>query len=186
MDATDSSFALDAARLAAAMLRSQEPLVPLLKHSTPAGQPVLGVDCYAFIPAPKQVPREEIPAFLASLPCPAMLAPTIIRGIISLTLLDELSGDRRAAMKHELDNQLSFFQGDMFAGATDSDRVLLEFDDESLEVPLGAVRLWAGRYGILVGWSVVACEDRGRAEWRINLIGGDGQRYSKGGREGLS
>ena len=167
------------------MLRFQEPLVPLLKHSTSAGRPVLGVDCYSFMPGPKQVLRPDLPAFLAALPCPAMLAPTIIRGIISLTLLEELSGDRRAAMKHELDNQLSFFQDDMFAGASDSDRVLLEFDDESLEFPLGAVRLWAERYGILVGWSVVPCEDRGRAEWRINLIGGDGKRYSKGGREGL-
>ena len=180
------SFPLDAARLAAAMLRFQEPLAPLMQGCTPAGQPVVGVDAYSFVPFPKRVLREDVPAFLASLPCPAMLAPTIVRGIVSLTLLDELSPDRRAAMQHELDNQLSFFRNDRFATASDVDRVLLEFDDESLEFPLGAVRLWAERYGILVGWILAPCEAPDRAEWRINLIGGDGQRYSKGGREGLA
>jgi hypothetical protein len=168
------------------MLRFQEPLAAMMKHSTPAGEPELGVECYSFLPFPKRVLREDIPAFLASLPCPAMLAPTIIRGIVSITLLDELSPERRAAMQHELDNQLSFFQEDMFAHASDTDRVLLEFDDESHEFPLAAVRYWAGRYGILVGWNLFPSEDRDRAEWRINLIAGDGQRYSKGGREGLA
>ena len=180
------SLALDAARLAAAMLRFQEPLAPLMQGCTPAGQPVVGVNSYSFVPFPKRVLREDVPAFLASLPCPAMLAPTIIRGIVTTTLLGELSPDRQAAMQHELDNQLSFFQEDMLARAGETDRVLLEFDDESLEFPLGAVRYWAGRYGILVGWNLVPSEDRGRAEWRINLIAGDGHRYSKGGREGLA
>ena len=180
---SEASFDLEAARLAAAMLRFQEPLVPLQEGVTPAGMPVVGKDSYSFIPSPKPVLREDIPAFLASLPSPAILAPTIVRGIVSVTLLDEISGDRRAAMEHEFDNQLSFLRGDRFANASDTDRALLEFDNEVLEFSLGAGRLWAERYGILVGWSVVPCEDRGRAEWRINLIGGDGKRYSKGGRE---
>lgn len=180
----NSPHAANAARLAAAMLRFQEPLASMMKHSTPAGQPELGVDCYSFVPFPKRVLREDIPAFLASLACPAMLAPTIIRGIVSITLLDELSPERRAAMQHELDNQVSFFRDDSVGEARDGDRVLLEFDDEALEFPFGAVRLWAERYGVLLGWSVAPCEDPDRAEWRINLLGGDGKRYSKGGRYG--
>lgn len=182
---SSASFPLDAARLAAAMLRFQEPLAPLMEGTTPAGHPVVGVDAYSFVPFPKRVLREDVPEFLAALPCPAMLAPTISRGIVSVTLLDELSSERRAAMQHELDNQLGFFRDDRFATASDTDRVLLEFDDESLEFPFGAVRLWAGRYGILVGWNLGPCEDHVRAEWRIKLIAGDGNRYSKGGREGL-
>jgi hypothetical protein len=179
------TYDLDAACLAAAMLRFQEPLAAVMHHRTPAGEPELGVDLYSFLPFPKRVLRSEVPTFLASLPCPAMLASTIIRGIVSVTLLDELSPERKAAMQHELDNQLSFFQEGGLAEAPGTDRVLLEFDDESLEFPLGAVRHWAERYGVLVGWSVVPSEDPARAEWRINLLGGDGRRYSRGGREGL-
>lgn len=182
---SDASFDLAAARLAAAMLRFQEPLASLMKHSTPAGQPELGVDCYAFMPYPKRVLREDLPAFLASLPSAVMLAPTIIRGIVSISLLEELSPDRRTSMQHDLDNQQSIFGDVVPMDASDGDRVLLEFDDESHQFSLGAVRLWAGRYGILVGWNLAPCEDRDRADWRINLIGGDGKRRSKGGGDGL-
>jgi len=169
---------LQAAQLAAAMLRFQEPLAHLNSADTPKGLPVVGVDAYAFVPSPRMVARDQVAVYLAALPSPAMLAPTTIRGIVSLILLQELSGERRAAMQHELDNQCAAMRH--YAAAADTDRVLLEFDEETHLFPLGAVRLWVQRYGVLVGWNMSRCNEPTRAEWRFNLLGGDGHRHSKG------
>lgn len=178
-------FPHQAAELAAAVLRFQEPLAHLLSKHTPAGMPIIGVDTYVFAPSPRNVPRDQVAEYLVALPSPAMLAPTTVRGMISLVLLHELSGERRAFLQHELDNHSAALA--THASAPDDDRVLLEFDDESHLFSLGAVRLWAQRYGILVGWNMGPCSEPARAEWQINLLGGDGRRYSKGfGRNPLS
>ena len=168
---------LEAAQLAAAMLRFQEPLAHQTSAHTPDGLPVVGVDAYAFVPSPRMVARDQVAAYLAALPGPAMLAPTTIRGIVSLILLQELSGERRAAMQHQLDNHSAAMRH--YAAAADTDRVLLEFDEEAHLFSLGAVRLWAQRYGVLVGWNMNRCNEPTRAEWRFDLLGGDGHRYSK-------
>lgn len=81
-------------------------------------------------------------------------------------------------MQHELDNQSAAMRH--YAAAADTDRVLLEFDEETHLFPLSAVRLWAQRYGVLVGWNMSRCNEPTRAEWRFNLLGGDGHRHSKG------
>lgn len=167
-----------AAELATAMLRFQEPLAHLANMRTVHGTPVIGVDAYAFPPSPRKIPREELPAYLAALPSPALLAPTTMRGVVALTMLHELSGDRRAAMQHALDNQSAAL--DAYAHVPADDRVLVEFDTESHVFSLGAVRVWAQRYGVLVGWSMTTSDDPARAEWRLKLVGGDGQHYSKG------
>ena len=174
----NDDMSLEAAQLAAAMLRFQEPLAHLMSAHTPEGLPVVGLDAYAFVPSPRMVARDQVAAYLAGLPSPAMLAPTTVRGIVSLILLQELTGERRAAMQHELDNQGAALNH--HAAAADTDRVLLEFDDEVHLFSLGAVRLWARRYGVLVGWSIGRCSEPTRAEWRFDLLGGDGHRYSKG------
>ena len=44
-----------AATLAAAVLRFQEPLAHLPSTSTPAGMPVVGVDAYVFLPSVRRV-----------------------------------------------------------------------------------------------------------------------------------
>lgn len=169
---------LEAAGIAAAMLRFQEPLAHLMSAHTPEGMPKVGVDSYTFVPGPQTVMRSQVAAYLAGLPSPAVLAPTTARGIIALILLHELAGERRTAMQHELGNQSGILSSS--APGTDTDRVLLEFDDESHVFSLAAVRLLAQRYGILVGWNVGPCNEPDQAEWRMNLFGGDGQRYSKG------
>lgn len=169
---------LEAGQIVATVLRFQEPLArPMSKH-TSEGMPVVGVDSYVFLPSPRPVRRSQLAAHLASLPCPALLAPTTARGVVGLILLDELSGERRAAMQHELGNQSALLAE--WAPGSDTDRVLIEFDDESHQFSLAAVRLFARHYGILVGWNVGACGDAGGAEWRMNLFGGDGERCSRG------
>lgn len=168
---------LEAARLAAAMLRFQEPLAHLMRKHTTAGMPIVGVDSYSFLPSPKAVPRDRVAEYLAALASPAMLAPTTLRGLVSLFLLQDLTGDRRAAMQHELDNQCAILAE--CAPGSDADRVLLEFDEEVQLFSLAAVRLWAQRFGVLVGWNICRCSEPTRAEWRLHLLGGDGHRYSK-------
>ena len=175
---TASDTQLEAAAIAVAMLRFMEPLAHPMSSSTPEGQPVVGRDAYVFLPSPRQVPRAQLPAYLAALPCPAFLAPTTARGFVFLSLLDELSPDRRSAMEHDLRNQ-TVGLAESVTGS-DSDRVLLEFDDEVHLFSLAALRLWVQRFGIFLGWNIWRCQDPIRAEWRMNLYGGDGRRYSRG------
>jgi len=168
---------LEAATLAATILSYEERAAHQLGSYTPAGLPVIGQDAYVFPPSSRRVPRDQIPEFLAALPCPALLAPTTVRGTVTLTLLQELSGDRRASVQHNLDNQVAGLR-DMALGP-DSDRVLVAFDDQVHLFTLGAVRLWASRFGILVGWNITPSTDTGRAEWQMNLFSGSGHRTAR-------
>jgi hypothetical protein len=93
-----------------------------------------------------------------------------MRGVYSVLLLDELAGDRRASMQRELDNQREGLA--LLATGPGTDRVLLEFDAEVHLFPLAAVRRWAERYLLTVGWNIQLCPEPARAEWRLNLFGG--------------
>lgn len=165
---------LEAATLASTILEYEERAAHQSGSHTPAGVPVIGQDAYVFPPSSRRVSRDQIPAFLAALPCPALLAPTTVRGTVTLTLLQELSGDRRASIQHNFDNQVAGVK-DMAPGS-DSDRVLVAFDDQVHLFSLGAVRLWASRFGILVGWNITPCTEPGQAEWQMNLFSGSGHR----------
>lgn len=168
---------LEAATLAAMILRYEERAAHQHPAHTPPGMPVVGEDAYVFPPSTRRVPRDEIPAFLAALPCPAFLAPTTARGTVTLTLLEELSGERRASTQHDLDNQVRILE--QFAPGPDGDRVLVAFDDDAQIFSLSAVRLWAMRFGILVGWNIAPCPDPGRAEWQMTLFSASGHRTAK-------
>ena len=169
---------LDAGRLAAAMLRFQEPLAHLMSVSTPQGIPIIGVDAYVFLPSSRRVLRPDVDAYLAALPGAAFIATTTTRGMLALVLLEELSGERRVSLQKELDNQYTGLLE--LAPGPDTDRVLLEFDEETNLFSMAGVRRWAQRFGLTVGWSIEPCPEPDRAEWRLNLLGGDGRRRSKG------
>jgi hypothetical protein len=169
---------MQAAALAAAILRFQEPLAHQSAGATPEGMPVVGVDACVFSPASSPVPRRDVAAYLAGLPGPAWIAATVMRGAYSVLLLDELAGDRRASMQRELDNQREGLAS--LATGPGTDRVLLEFDAEVHLFSLAAVRRWAERYLLTTGWNIQRCPEPDRAEWRLNLFGGDGRRYSRG------
>src|SRR5215831_8853169 len=96
-----------AATLAFAMVRFDDRLAHPVRWSTPPGVLREGEECYVFIPSGRRVPIAEVPAFLAELSSPAILSPTMTRGIVTLTLLDELTGERRAHAQHNFDNQRS-------------------------------------------------------------------------------
>lgn len=169
---------LDAGRLAAAMLRFQEPLAHLMSASARPGTPIVGVDAYVFLPSSRRVQRADVPAYLAGLQGAAFIATTTTRGMLALVLLDELGAERRASLQKELDNQYAGVVD--LARGRDTDRVLLEFDEEASLFSLAGVRRWAQRFVITVGWSIEPCPEPERAEWRVNLLGGDGRRRSKG------
>ena len=135
---------LEAATLASTILRYEERAAHQFGSHTPAAVSVIGQDAYVFPPSSRRVPGDQIPAFLAALPGPALLAPTTVRGTVTLTLLQELSGDRRASIQRNLDNQAAGLKE--MAPGPDSDRVLVAFDDQVHLFSLGAVRLWASRF----------------------------------------
>jgi len=167
------------ATLAAALLRFQEPLAHQSAGSAPAGMPVVGVDAYVFWPASRPVRRRDVVPYLAGLPGPAIIAATTMRGVYTVLLLDELGGERRASMQHELDNQQEILA--TLAPGPGTDRVLLEFDAEEHLFTLADVRRWAARFLLTVGWNIQPCPVPARAEWRLSLFAGDGRRHSRGG-----
>ena len=100
-----------------------------------------------------------------------------MRGLVALTLVGELSGERLAGARHELSNQQSGLEEMIRQCGLDPDAsVLLDFEKEEHIFSLSAVRLWAERFAVHVGWSLGSLKDDPRAPARIMLYGSDGRR----------
>lgn len=154
--AADGDPITRAAALAFAMLQfEQEAAHP--RRGTPKVGKVLGVDEFLFLPSWKPTPRAEAIHFLADLPCPALLFQTTMRGAVSVLLLDELTGERKAWAQKTLDNQLAGLNqlASQFSPPLSGDsKILLEVRDEAHVVPLDILRLWASRFSCPVGWNM--------------------------------
>jgi hypothetical protein len=169
---------LEAARLAAALIRFEDVAAHPMAGHTPPGSLWDGPEAYVFSPSSRQVPRNEVETFLVSLPSPAILSHTTWRGLITLTLLHELSGDRRrsaekvfsnfAVVLDEIRAQLSL---------SDSSRILVEFDPESHVFSFAAVREWSQQFVVQVGLSLGALKGEKRADARLLLRHSDGRPF---------
>jgi len=166
---------MEAASLAFAMVRFEEVSAHWARHSIPPGVPRLGVDAYSFLPS-RQVPRDGVAAFLAGLSSPAILTPTTMRGVVALILVDELSGDRAVGARKEFSNQqLGLEEMVQQIGLDAEASVLLDFENEAHVFSLKAVRLWAERFAVHVGWNVGTLKDDPRASARMVLYASDGR-----------
>lgn len=173
--APDDNLRREAARLAFAAIRFEEKLSHLLGSSSPPGQPVLGIDTYSFTPSWRQIPRAEVESFLAALPSPALMSPTLTRGMIALTLLNELTGDRRKWGEKTLSNFTAVFdQACSHLSLAGKSRFLLEFYEESHVFTHAAVRLWTQQFAVQTGWTLDSLKNDPRADARILLRRSDG------------
>src|SRR5438128_12473476 len=129
---TDSSaddLRLHAASLAFALLKFGAGAAHPDRSSTPSGMLHAGTECYLFSPSWRRIALAEVPRFLAALSSPALITSTTTRGIATLTLLDELAGDRRAWGEKILTNQQAGLEHQVTQmSLDDSARVVLQFD----------------------------------------------------------
>ena len=169
---------LAAARLAAALIRFEQVAAHPMGGSPPPGALRVGIDAYIFMPSLRRVPLDQVETFLVGLPSPAMLAPTTRRGMIALTLLHELSGDRRRGFEHELDNfAAALAEIGAQLGISPTSRILVEFDEESHVFSFAAVREWTQQLVVTVGWSITSLEREERADARMLLRRSDGRPF---------
>ena len=164
-----------AAALAFALVRFESGAAHLRRADTPPGMPRVGEDAYVFIPSSRPVPADRVVDFLAGLPSPALLSPTTMRGMVALTLVGELAGERAASGRHTLANQRAGL--DTMAariGLTPESRVLLAFGEEVHVVTLAVLRAWSERYAVHVGWTLAALRGDARAVARMVLFRSDG------------
>ena len=170
-----------AAELAFALLRFEQGAAHPSRFARPSDRGEVGVDAFVFIPSWREVARDAVVPFLTSLPSPAALVPSTMRGHVALLLLDELAGDRRRWMQKTIDN---FGAGlDHAAGQLALDEaspIVLEFDDEVHVFPLAVLRLCMQRFPVQVAWSVGSLEHDRRATARLMLMRSDGT-HSWGG-----
>jgi hypothetical protein len=137
----------------------------------------LGRDSYIFVPGRQQVLRANIERFLVSLPSAAFLHPTTTRGVIALSLVHELSGDRRLWAEHALDEVGNGVERIAAAhGLSLASSARLEFDDESHVFDLATVREYLVQFHVDVGWILQPVENDTRADTWLMLVRGDGQR----------
>lgn len=165
----------EAAALAFALLRFESAAAHPNRASTPPGCPRIGEDALLFVPSWRPVPNADVVAFLAGLPSPALLSPTTTRGVVSLLLVEELTGDRATWGRKTLSNQRAGLEQIVAQlGLPDDARILLEFDDETHVLPLAVLRVWAERFAVQVGWSIGPLEGDARADARLMLYRSDG------------
>jgi hypothetical protein len=168
---------LQAAALTFAMLRFEQES----GHESHASDPDnrrLGLDHFVFLPSWKSISREEVVPFLASLSSPALIFPTTTRGVASLILLDELTGERRKWARKTLDNQLAIIDelASRFSPPFNGEsKVLLEFAGETHLLTLNSVREWSKQFSAPTRWSLGDSRNDPRAPARFRLIGSDGR-----------
>ena len=166
---------LHAATLAFAMLRFEAGAAHLDSSFTPKGMLSVGTQCYVFTPSWEHVPLDNVPAYLARLPSPALIASTTTRGIASLMLLDELRGERQLWGRKCIGNQVAALERSVQQlGLADDSRVLLQFDDQAFSYNLSVLRAWSQSFGVQVGWSLRPYIDDDRAQARMMLFRSDG------------
>jgi len=124
------------------------------------------------------VPSDGVEAFLTGLPSRALLNPTLMRGEVTLVLLDELTGERRRWGEKTLGNFVDCFDTMVAQLALPrTARVLVEFDDESHVFSLAAVREWAGTLAVNVGWNLAPLAGEARAEACLLLVRADDREF---------
>lgn len=168
---------LHAAALAFALIRFEEGAAHPFRGAPRPDSLDLGEGAYLFTPSWRHVPRADVPAFLAALPSPALLSPTTTRGVVALTLVGELAGDRAAWARKTLANQragLEQMVGQL--GLGDDASVLLEFDEERHVVPLAVLRNWSDRFAVQVRWDIGRLKGDAHAAARMHLVRSDGHR----------
>jgi hypothetical protein len=178
IDPTPDPERPDAARLALTLLRVAGAAAHPYPGHTPPGQPRIGTEAFVFLPSWTSIPIGEVESFLVSLPSPALLSSTLIRGVINLFLLEELSGDRRRWAEKTLSNQVACFDSMCTQqGLTDNTRVLLEFEEESHIFPLPTIRYWARQMAVDIGWTLNRLDDEPRAGACLLLMRADGNPF---------
>lgn len=175
---TTDDLRLEAARIAFALIRFEGVAASAFRGSTPPGALQVGTEAYMFLPSWRAVPSDEVEAFLVGLPSPALLAPTTMRGTIALTLLHELSGDRRRWAEKTFSNfAAGLEETSSQLGLSPASRILLEFDEESHVFSFAGVREWSQQLAVQVGWTIWPLEDDDRADACMMLMRSDGERF---------
>lgn len=168
----------EAARLAFTLLRFASAAGHPFPGSERPGVLKVGTEAWVFGPSWHRVPSDEVETFLAGLPSRALLNPTLMRGEITLILLDELTGERLRWGEKTLGNLVECLEGLVAQlGLPHDARVLVEFDDESQVFSLAAVREWAGTLAVNVGWNLAPLADEQRAEACLMLIRADDREF---------
>ena len=162
--------------LVAALIRFNEGAAHPPMGRQPPGALRIGEECHVFSPANGRVPNADLIEYLEGLTSPVLLSQSVQRGMINLTPLSELTGERRAAFEQGLANQQAALdQVAKSHGTLDSSMVALEFDEEAIGFTFAIMKEWAGRFILNVGWSVWPAEDGCEADFRLHLIRADGQ-----------
>lgn len=166
---------LAAAELAFELLLFEQAAAHRHPGHVPDGYPILGEGAFMFLPSTRHVAPADVPAFLAGLPAPAMLATTGSRGVSALLLLNELHGARRAGMEMAIANQEAVLEHVAERlKLTDASVVALEFDDRRRTFSFAVVREWARRYVCMVGWNLDRPRSAERVDARFLLVRSDG------------
>jgi len=169
---------LEAARIAAALLRFEGVAAHPSWAATPPGSLRVGTEAYVFLPSWRVVPHDAVEAFLVGLPSPALLAPTTICGTIALMLLHELSGERRQWAEKTLSNfAAGLDEASAQLALSPTSRILVEFDEESHVFSFAGVREWSQQFAVQVGWSIAPLEGEDRADACMLLRRSDGNRF---------
>lgn len=174
-DSSPDSDVHHAAGLAFALLRLAGGAAHPDVAAPPRGVPRVGSECYRFAPSSQAVMIADVPLFLTTLPSPAILIPTTTRGVVSLMLLDELSGHRRASAEAAFRLQCANLKRRIDKlQLRDDSVVLLQFDDEERLFPLSALSIQRRRFLVAVPSQLEPYTDDSRANARLTAVRSDG------------
>ncbi len=164
-----------AAEIAFAMLRFESACAHPFRGAVAPGRPRLGIESWQFVPSWNEVLTDRVVPFLVGLSSPALLTPSTTRGLVALTLLDELRDERAAWATHTFENQRTGCDGILAElKLAETAQIVLQCDETELRFSVPALRMYGARFAVQVGWMLRAETSDPFAQARMMLYRSDG------------
>ncbi len=164
-----------AAELAFVLLRFESSSAHPFRGAVAPGRPRLGIESWQFVPSWNEVLNDRVVPFLVGLSSPALVTPSTTRGLVALTLLDELQDERAAWGAHTFENQRTGCD-EIVAQLKlpETAQIVLQCDDLELRFGVPVLRAYCARFAVQVGWMLRAETSDPHAQARMMLYRSDG------------
>jgi hypothetical protein len=147
------------------------------------GEP--GVASFVVLPTRDVLTADAMPAFLAALPKPVMLAPLASRGMVGLWRPTDEDSPGAKLLRHTIaNNTASLASKAERYGLDPSSRILLEAAGVEIVFSLSELQGWARDYAVNVWWTLAPLDGSARASCRVVLMRANGSQSP--GAEGCS
>jgi hypothetical protein len=165
------------AQIALTMLKFDQEVLPRSMIWMPEAPGEPGVASFVVLPTRDVITADAMPAFLAALPKPVLLAPLASRGMVGLWRPTDDDPRGTTLLRHTIaNNTASLASKAARYGLDTSSRIVLEAAGVKIVFSLSDLQEWARDYAVNVWWTLAPLDGSARASCRVVLMRADGSK----------